>query len=116
MISLHFKRSEFACRCGCGFDTVDVEVIEVLEAVRHHFMSPVIITSGCRCDSHNINVGGVKNSYHTKARAVDFKVRGHEPKEVYTFLDKHYKGKFGIGLYSSWVHVDTRTGEHSRWG
>ncbi|EAS4214514.1 serine/threonine protein kinase, partial [Salmonella enterica] len=26
MISKYFKRSEFACKCGCGQDTVDAEL------------------------------------------------------------------------------------------
>jgi len=113
-ISQHFNRSEFACQCGCGFDTVDIELIEVLETVRQHFASPVKITSGCRCNSHNFKVGGAIESKHCKGIAADFKVQGKTPQEVHDFLCRTYPKKFGIGLYGSWVHFDSRS-EKARW-
>lgn len=114
-ISAHFNRAEFACKCGCGFDTVDIELIEALEVVRQYFMRPVIITSGCRCEQYNYQIGGSPNSYHTKGRAADFKVDGHSARDVHDFLTRVYKDKFGIGLYSTWNHFDTRTGDKARW-
>jgi hypothetical protein len=33
-LSAHFSRSEFACKCGCGFDDVKPDLIEALEALR----------------------------------------------------------------------------------
>lgn len=114
-ISSHFGRSEFACRCGCGFDTVDIELIEALETVRQYFMAPVVITSGCRCEKHNLDIGGSYNSQHTKGRAADFKVQGHTPQEVHNFLTRTYKDKYGIGLYDGWNHLDTRSGKKARW-
>lgn len=42
----HFKRSEFACKDKCGFDDIDLKVVEILENIRAHFGNrPVIITS-----------------------------------------------------------------------
>ena len=114
-ISAHFNRSEFSCECGCGFDTVDTETIRVLEIVRQQFMRPVYITSGCRCADHNYRIGGSQNSQHILGRAVDFKVKDVEPKEVYEFLDKLYPDSLGLGLYSSWCHMDTRTNSPARW-
>ena len=52
-ISENFSRSEFACRCGCGFATVDVELIKTLEVVRKQFNKPIKINSSCRCEEHN---------------------------------------------------------------
>lgn len=118
-ISAHFDRSEFACQDNCGFDTVDIELIEALETVRQYFMAPVVITSGCRCEKHNLAIGGSYNSQHTKGRAADFKVQGHTPKEVHDFLTKIYQDKYGIGLYErgdgGWNHLDTRSGSKARW-
>jgi uncharacterized protein YcbK (DUF882 family) len=114
-ISAHFNRSEFACQCGCGFDTVDIELSEALEVVRQYFMAPVTITSGCRCAEHNQKIGGSPKSKHVEGRAADFKVQGHAPQEVHDFLTRVYKDKFGIGLYRSWVHLDTRSGDKARW-
>jgi uncharacterized protein YcbK (DUF882 family) len=109
-----FKREEFRCQCGCGFDTVDVDLLEVLTNVREHFKAPVHITSGCRCTTHNFNAGGSKHSQHTIGKASDFQVRGVSPKEVYEYIDSEYPHTLGLGLYSSWVHVDSRENK-ARW-
>jgi len=113
-ISARFNRSEFECQCGCGFDTVDIELIHALELVRVQFDAPVTITSGCRCETHNSSIGGSDDSQHKYGRAADFKVKGVTPKEVYEFLDRRFSTSFGIGLYSSWVHLDSRN-ERVRW-
>lgn len=113
-ISPHFTREEFACSCGCGMDTVDAELLEILEDVRFHFNSPVTVTSGNRCVAKNREAGGANDSQHLRSRAADIKVKDVHPEDVYNYLDlKHTH--IGLGLYSSWVHVDSR-GSKARWG
>ena len=113
-ISEHFDREEFACKCGGGFDTVDVELIEVLEKVRCYFDVPVTISSACRCESHNLNVGGGLKSQHLLGRAADINANLVEPEEVQEFLKSQYPDSLGIGCYSNFTHVDTRKGK-ARW-
>ena len=113
MLSKHFKRSEFKCPC-CDFSTVDVELLEVLEDLRVFFEKPVIITSGCRCDVHNADVGGSIGSKHMYGIAADIVIRDIPPDDVYIYLDNKYNDKYGIGLYSSWVHIDIRA-DKARW-
>lgn len=73
----HFQKSEFACKCGCGFDDINYKLVGILEDIRSHFGgNPVIITSGCRCSKHNANVGGVQGSRHVLGKASDFYVKG----------------------------------------
>lgn len=115
MNSKYFTRDEFACQCGCGFSTVDAELLEVLEDVREFFNEPVTITSGCRCDTHNRNVGGAEDSKHKYGIASDIQVRNHDAEDVYTYLANKYEGKYGIGLYDSWVHIDVRQDNGARW-
>lgn len=114
-IGSRFHRSEFACKCGCGFDTVDVQLMPLLEFVRGHFDAPVTINSACRCHAHNLAVGGTPNSQHLYGRAADIAVKGHTPKEVHELLESVMKGFGGLGLYDTFVHVDTRTGAPARW-
>lgn len=45
----HFSRSEFACKCGCGFDHISLELVSKLECLRSIIRQPIIINSGCRC-------------------------------------------------------------------
>lgn len=114
-ISEHFSREEFACKCGCGFDTVDTQLIQVLEYVRTHFDSPVTINSSCRCRIHNQMIGGSENSQHLFGRAADIVVKNHTPKEVAEFLGAYMKGWGGLGTYDSFTHIDTRTQGPARW-
>ena len=114
MISAHFSREEMACKDGCGFDTADIRLVEVLEAVREHFNAPVIITSGCRCAKHNASVGGSVNSQHKYGRAADFYVQGYDPAEVYEWLDRSFSMELGLGLYKNWLHCDSRESP-ARW-
>lgn len=44
---------------------------QVLEPLREHFDTPVIISSGYRCPQLNKAVGGVPNSQHLKGEAAD---------------------------------------------
>lgn len=113
-ISNNFKRSEFACKCGCGFDTVDVELVTVLEAVRSFFGEPVKINSGCRCVEHNKKEGGSPKSQHLYGKAADIVVENVMPIKVYTYLVHKYANTYGIGLYPNRVHVDVRE-QKARW-
>lgn len=113
--SKHFKRSEFRCKCGCGFDTVDAELLMVLDILRFQFDAPITIVSGCRCEDYNNKVGGSSFSMHMRSRAADVIVKGVSPSEVHAYLVKQYPDQYGIGKYDTFTHIDTR-GYRSRWG
>lgn len=108
-LSKHFSRAEFTCKCGCGSDTVDYGLICVLEKVRRHFNRPVRITSGHRCATYNKSVGGGKVSQHLFGRAADITVDDIDPGEVATFLETKFPRDLGIGRYSTFTHIDTRS-------
>ena len=120
-LSKHYSRSEFLCSCGCGNDSVDYETVMVAEDVREHFGAPVTITSAYRCLTWNrvpVDEGGpgsTDGSQHPRARAIDIKVEGVEPSVVFKYLDTKYPTKYGIGVYNSFTHLDTRTGGLERW-
>lgn len=112
-LSDNFHRSEFACECGCGFDTADVELVEILQLIRDQ-LGPVEILSGCRCKSHNADVGGSKNSQHMYGRAADIHVPRCSPSEVADLAESLLGNSGGLGRYDTFTHIDTRTG-HARW-
>ncbi len=58
LLAPYFDRSEFACQCGCGFNTIDAEVFKVVVNVREFFGRPVTVNSACRCEKHNKEIGG----------------------------------------------------------
>lgn len=113
-LTKNFSRSEFACKCGCGYDTVDFETVTILQEVSDEFGEPVKITSGCRCFHHNKMVGGKPSSQHLLGRAADIQVKNVDPAAVYEFLNRKYPNKLGLGEYDTFTHVDTRTGK-ARW-
>ena len=112
--SEYFKRSEFACKCGCGFATVDVELLSLLTEIRVYFNAPVIINSGCRCLEHNTNIGGSDGSKHMLGIAADIVVKGVSSIDVYTFIGFNVGNKYGLGSYNTFTHIDVRP-DKARW-
>ena len=117
-LSKNFSRFEFACPCGCGFDTVDAELIRVLEDLRRClFDHPITINSGCRCEKHNADesVRGTPGSQHLTGKAADIVVEGVSPSMVADCLEDKYPDRYGIGRYPTWTHIDVRSGPPKRW-
>jgi uncharacterized protein YcbK (DUF882 family) len=114
-LSENFWRSEFACPDGCGFNTVDAELIVVLEhlrlVLRNH---PITITSGCRCQQHNHDVGGADGSEHMNGKAADIVVVGIHADQVADCLEDLYPDRYGIGRYDGRTHIDVRSSK-ARW-
>jgi len=112
-LSKHFSRSEFECKCGCGQDTIDAELIMLCETVREmNGNQPLSINSGNRCKKYNEIVGGSQNSQHILSRAADLPVRN--PTYIFDLLCMTFPDKYGFGLYHWGVHVDSRSNA-ARW-
>lgn len=107
----HFRRSEFACKCGryCnGYPTeMKKGVLAVIDRTREHFDSPATVSSGLRCKQHNANVGGVSNSRHLSGKAVDFCVRGKTSAQVLAYVQKQPETRYAYAIDNSFVHVDS---------
>lgn len=109
-LSKNFKSTEFDCHCvrgNCRETDIDENLVEILQKIRNHFKKPVTINSGYRCAAHNKNVGGAFYSQHVLGKAADIVVKGIKPLEVAQYCESI--GVKGIGLYDTFVHVDTRT-------
>ena len=107
-LSAHFDRSEFACSCGCGFDTADTDLLFMLEVLREKFGVPIKINSAARCPSHNEAVGGAKNSQHLYGRAADIHVAGVDPSDVQAYFNNIWPDEYGMGRYNQFTHIDSR--------
>ncbi len=112
----NFSRSEFACKCGCGFDEIALDTVYICQTLRQHFERPVTITSGCRCPEHNADVGGAVTSQHLAGTAADVVVKDVHAHDVYEYLDSNAVnlGLGGLGKYEAFTHLDTR-GKRARW-
>jgi len=119
-LTTHFNRQEFRCKCGCGADYVDIELVEALEELRCLLGAPIYIASGVRCPSYNKYVGSKPSSLHVAGKAADIC--------LFTLVNPHLLDLLGgvlrvsafvdggVGLYPTkrYIHVDIRKG-HARW-
>ena len=95
------------------------KTLQVADTLRGELGVPLkMINSAYRCPDYNSACSGaVANSYHTKNMALDL-VFACPPKEAAKAAKKlRSNGKFrgGIGVYSSFIHIDTR-GRNADWG
>jgi len=101
----HFSRHEFACRCGCGFENIDMNLVAILENIRNALRSPIIITSGCRCEKHNEKAGGKPDSSHLKGKAVDIFIR--DSCERFKCVAMAIEGDVKrVGIAKNFIHLD----------
>ena len=113
-LSNNFKVREFACTDGSDPIFIDTDLVDVLQKIRNHFGKAVTITSAYRTPPRNKAVGGEEYSQHLYGKAADIKVAGTAPKSVAAYAEKLLPGKGGIGIYSTFCHVDVRAAK-ARW-
>ena len=106
-LSKNFDSSEFACKCGCGYDTPDPELIRMLQAARNLYGKSMIISSGCRCIKHNRTVGGATNSAHITGKAADILTpTGIDRYLIIKALIQAGFERLGINFNKKFIHVD----------
>ena len=116
-LSPNFDSTEFDCNCKnktCTITEIDPKLVEYLQKIRDHFGKPVTINSAYRCDKHNKSIGGASQSKHKYGQAADIKVSGIKPLKVAQYAE--FIGIKGIGQYSNFVHIDTRTNKFFWYG
>lgn len=119
----NFRVEEFKCKCGgkhcTGYPVVlDIQFLKNLQSLRNEYGS-INISSGMRCEKHNVAVGGSSGSRHKKGKAADIynattkTLAGRKrvmsswkklPKQRYTYCNEN-------GNYpnmGSCVHVDVK--------
>lgn len=117
-LSKNFVSTQFDCQCkrpSCK--TTVIEIFDCLDQlIDEAFPAVLTITSAFRCYLHNKDVGGLPTSYHLKGMAVDLRSKHATPQQIKVAAERvagFRKG--GIGLYSTFIHLDVR-GYVARWG
>ena len=91
-----------------------VPLARALQKFREAVGRPVVLTSIYRSPEYNAAIGGAGRSQHMAFRAADFKVVGSGAGTPRDWAKKmrqmrdHNVFSGGVGLYNSFVHVDTR--------
>ena len=79
----------------------------VLDRIRERWGSPIIVTSGYRCDALNAAVGGVKSSYHRLGMAADIRPQDGRLRLLYEIIE----GMFMDGLIGlTECYIDRKRG------
>jgi len=114
-LTQNFSKSEFACKCGCGFDNINVGLVNRLQVMRDIVGCPITVTSGCRCPKHNKEEGGAPESYHLKGEAVDVVIEkgNYFLKWVCSILLSEWSG--GMHFYDSGGDAHFDIGPKRRW-
>ena len=85
----------------------------ILQPIRNHYDSPVIISSGYRSPELCINIGSSIDSQHAKGQAADLQVVGVDNKSLAKYIKENLDFdqlilefyKESEGPHSGWVHV-----------
>jgi len=122
-LSAHFSLAEFRSKDGAHTPQSVMpnlkELAANLEVLRAAAGGKSIsVSSGYRSPAHNKAVGGATHSQHKYGRAADIKIAGMSAWQTKQLIIKLInQGKMkqgGVGLYSTFVHYDTR-GYAARW-
>ena len=107
-LSKNFTVKEFACSDGTDTVFISLALVNLLQKIRDHFGKAVIINSAYRTEAHNKAIGGATYSQHKYGLAADIHINGVTPKEIAAYVETLLPSSGGIGIYKSFVHVDTR--------
>jgi zinc D-Ala-D-Ala carboxypeptidase len=106
----YFSVDELKCK-GTDECEMDEGFMEKLEALRHEFNEPMIVSSGYRSIGYNTTIGGAANSPHLYGKAVDVVISG---KSAYRLMKLAIQHDFtGIGVSQRgphekrFLHIDT---------
>lgn len=89
----------------------------IADEIRERLGKPLkLITSAYRNPTYNKACGGASGSWHTKNCALDLAYEGGPRAAYHIACDLRDEGLFegGIGLYSTFIHLDTR-GHNRTW-
>ncbi len=100
----YFTRKEMECS-HCGMENMSHEFLRRLDFVRTMYGKPLVVTSGYRCEEHDMAIGGKGN--HPTGEAADMVVS--EGAELLEFINScHAAGIKRYVLYpgKNYVHID----------
>lgn len=111
-----------ACKDGTPYpaewrETRAVEVATEFEVIRAQVGRALRIGSAYRTPKHNRKVGGARNSQHVQGRALDiYPPTGMSVAELHLLCRRRAvlpeSNIRGLGLYPTFVHIDTRPGDN----
>jgi len=101
----YFKKEEFECKCGCGFNEIDDTFVTMLDRLRAMVGTALVVNSGCRCEQYNRLVGGKPASAHLDGYAADIACKNSSLR--FDIIEAALEiGITRIGVYPTFIHLD----------
>ena len=116
-LSEHFNVQEFRCKCSQNHDIlIAEELVDKLEKLYTKLnCSKIIITSGMRCPSYDISIGGNGGGQHPLGKAADVVCYNQAGEKISSKLvccaaqDLGFGGIANIDTSYTATHLDVRT-------
>lgn len=99
----NFEYQRFACRCGCGRNEIDLDTIDLCQALRYICNEPLVVNSGYRCEKHPDEAGKAEPGAHRLGLATDLGVH----------LQRSWVLNNAIGVYNLMARLASRADETS---
>jgi|TARA_R110000824_G_scaffold190294_1_gene371817 zinc D-Ala-D-Ala carboxypeptidase len=100
----YFKKSEFTCKCGCGKNIINDDLLFQLDRARGFAGIPFKISSGYRCENHPESKKNPTSS-HITGLAADIECKDSNTRAI--MMDALVYAEFErYGLHKSFIHVD----------
>ena len=126
-ISDNFWLREFECKCNVSHENkISVKLVDKMQVLRNYLNElakkfnafininkpiSITITSGDRCEDHNLTVGGKPHSPHKLSIANDMKINNYKGLRYDKLaMDCRNLSFTGIGVYTNRLHLDVRDG------
>ena len=93
------------------------QALRVVDQLRGIVGVPITISSSYRSEKYNAACGGAKYSQHKMFKALDIQCKSLLPNVIHNRLTRlRNDGEFegGLGIYRTFVHIDTR-GTNADW-
>jgi uncharacterized protein YcbK (DUF882 family) len=114
----YFDRDDFICHDETEvpdnlLENLDELVGHVLDPLRDAWRGPLWVVSGYRTEEYNRRIKGAEDSMHVQAKAADIRPGDVRMTRQLHDLALRMRGEGrlpflgGIGLYRTWIHVDT---------
>ena len=107
----HLNSFELDCKCtykNCKRTLVTIKVIDSFAATRLEFGDAVVVNSGFRCQNHNYDIVGMRDSKHKLGLALDLVPKNMEDLDkLENIAEKH----FDVVLrYDGFIHCHNKDG------